>query len=317
MEGSSKKRSHAVRNLDDPLDRRISDVAVRQHAVVAVRQIVALGLSARAIRGRVMTGRLHRVYPGVVAVAAPRLLTRRGWVMAATLACRPGTVACNRAASALFELRLAQRAWIDVTTPGAGGHRRAGIRVHSGTTLTQADVTVVDSIPCTSLARTLLDVAEDATPREVERALDRAEQQRLLDMRAIDDVLQRANGRRGAKLLRAVLAEHTVGSTLTRNDLEEAFLRIARAVKLPPDASNVWIPFPDGGGAEADFLYRDQHLIVETDGRDPHTSRKAFTADRRRDQRLMLLGWRVVRFTWQQITTQPAEVAATLRGLLG
>lgn len=216
----------------------------------------------------------------------------------------------------LFELRLTGRQWIDVTTPGSRGRQRRGIRVHDGLTLTTADVTVIDNIPCTSLARTLLDVAEDATHREVERALDAAEQQRLLDMHAIDDVLQRANGRRGAKLLRSVLAEHHVGSTPTRNDLEEAFLAIARSIGHPPDAVNVWIAFPDGGGAEADFLYRDQHLIVETDGRATHAVRKAFHSDRRRDARLMLLGWRVVRFTWQQVMYEPAYVAATLRGLL-
>jgi hypothetical protein len=83
-----------------------------------------------------------------------------------------------------------------------------------------------------------------------------------------------------------------------------------------PDAVNQWIAFPDGGGAEADLLYRRQRLIAEADGRDPHTIRNAFSSDRRRDARLMLLGWRVVRFTWQQITTEPAYVTATLRGLL-
>ena len=234
MEGSSKERPHAGRKFDDPLDRRISERAASQHATVAVRQLVSLGLSASAVRERVASGRLHRVYSGVVAVLAPRLLTRKGLTMAATLACRPGTLATHRAASALYELRLAQRAWIDVTTPGANGHRRAAIRVHDGTTLTAADVFVIDNIPCTTLARTLLDVAEDATRREVERALDVAEQRQILDMRAIDDVLARADGRRGAKLLRAVLAEHTIASTLTRNDLEEAFLAIARAAELPP-----------------------------------------------------------------------------------
>ena len=91
--------------------------------------------------------------------------------------------------------------------------------------------------------------------------------QQILDIAAIDDILARADGRRGAKLLRAVLAEHTVGSTLTRNKLEEAFLAIARAAELPPDAVNVWIAFPDGGGAEADFVYRQQCLIVETERR--------------------------------------------------
>ena len=203
-----------------------------------------------------------------------------------------------------------------MTSPGSTGRGKPGIRVHSGATLTPDDLTVIDSIPCTTLARTLLDLAEDAARREVERAIDRAAELRLLDMTAIDDVLARANGRRGAALLRAVLDEHRAGSTLTRNDLEEAFLRIARDAGAPPDAVNEWIAFPEGSGAEADFLWRTQRLIVEVDGRDPHTTRRAFESDRRRDQRLMLLGWRVVRFTWRQVVFAPAEVAATLRGLL-
>ncbi|MBW3608655.1 MAG: endonuclease domain-containing protein [Actinobacteria bacterium] len=157
-------------------------------------------------------------------------------------------------------------------------------------------------------------MSEGTTARA--RAIDRAEQQRLLDMRALDDVLARASGRRGAKLLREVLAEHRAASTLTRNELEEAFLSICRTAGLPPDAVNLWIPFPDGGGAEADFLWHAQRLIVEVDGRSVHATQRAFQSDRRRDQRLMLLGWRVARFTCQQVTSEPAYVATTLRGLL-
>ena len=281
-----------------------------------MRQIVSLGLSASAVRSRVARGRLHVVFPRVVAVVPPSLLRPKGLIMAAILACDAGTAASHRSSSMLFELRLPQRRWIDVTTPGARGHRRAGIQIHDGLTLTAADTILVDNIPCTTLARTLLDVAETGTRREVERAIDRAEQQELLDMRALDAVLAGANRRRGAKLLRAVLAEHRAGSTLTRSELEEAFLAICRAAGLPPGAVNAWIPFPDGGGAEADFLWREQRLIAEVDGRSVHATQRSFQSDRRRDQRLMLLGWRVVRFTWQQVTFEPAYVAKTLHGLL-
>ncbi|HEV2775503.1 MAG TPA: DUF559 domain-containing protein [Solirubrobacteraceae bacterium] len=216
----------------------------------------------------------------------------------------------------LLHLGLGVRRVVDVTAPASRGRAREGVRVHSGATLFRRDVTLIDNIPCTSLARTILDIAETGTRRDVERAIDRAEQQQMLDTRALDDVLARSYGRRGATILRAVLSEHSAGSTLTRTELEEAFLAICRAVELPPDATNVWIPFPEGDGAEADFLYRRQSLIVEVDGRGPHSTRRSFTSDRRRDQRLMLLGWRVVRFTWQQVTFEPAYVAATLRGLL-
>lgn len=135
-------------------------------------------------------------------------------------------------------------------------------------------------------------------------------------MIAIDDVLARADGRRGAALLTSVLDEHTLGCTITRNDLEEAFLQICRAIGLPPDHVNAWIPFPDGGGAEADFLWATERLIVEVDGRDVHATRRAFETDRRRDQRLATLGYRVIRFTWRQVIDEPRHVAATLRALV-
>ncbi|MDP1847558.1 MAG: type IV toxin-antitoxin system AbiEi family antitoxin domain-containing protein, partial [Solirubrobacteraceae bacterium] len=172
MEGSPRNRPHGGRNGADPLDLRIADIAARQHGAIAVRQIAALGLSASGVRNRVAQGRLHAVHRGVVTVVPPALLTQRGRIMAATLACEVGTASSHRAASALYELRLAMPRWIDVTTPGSKARRRPGIRIHSGATLTAADVTVIDNIPCTTLARTLLDVAEDASRREVERALD-------------------------------------------------------------------------------------------------------------------------------------------------
>lgn len=282
-----------------------------------MEQIVALGLSASALRSRVAAGRLHRLHVGVVTIVPPVLLTRRGRIMGAVLACAPGAAATVRAAAELHGLRLARRARIDVVVPGARGYGRDGIHVHSGVTLSPDDIVKIDGIRCTSLARTLLDLAALLTRRELERAIDRAGELRVLDMAALDDVLERAGGRRrGAAALRAVLAEHRVGSTPTRNDLEEAFLALARGAGLPPDAVNMWIPYPHGSGAEADFAYRAERLDIEVDGREVHAARRAFEHDRRRDQQLALLGWRVVRFTWRQVLHEPADVARTLGGLL-
>lgn len=261
-------------------------------------------------------GRLHRVYRGVYAVGHP-LLRREGRWTAAVLASGPGASLSYRSGAANLGLRDDNRSTIDVTSPNRTGRRIPGITVHSGATLLARDVETVDGIPTTTVARTLLDLAEAISTRQLERAIERAEILRVLDMRAIDDVLSRANGRRGAAKLTALLSEMQLGSTVTRNDLEEAFLTLCRAASLPPDAVNAWIPYPEGGGAEADFRWRAQHLIVEVDGRDVHTTRHAFEHDRRRDQRLTLLGWRVVRFTWRQVLHDAPTVAATVRALLG
>jgi very-short-patch-repair endonuclease len=47
-----------------------------------------------------------------------------------------------------------------------------------------------------------------------------------------------------------------------------------------------------------------------------HLTRRAFEDDRRRDVALTLAGYRVVRFTWRQVTECPDEVARAVRGLL-
>lgn len=306
LDGSGQtRREHAIAAL-----------TLDQHSVIALRQLVALGLSASAVRSRVASGRLHRVHRGVFAIGHPRSLTPKGRIMAAVLACSRMAVASHRSAAWLLDLTLRSNPWVDVTVAGSTARRSDAIRIHSGATLAARDMTRIDNIPTTTLARTLLDVAEDATRRELERACDQAAVRRLLDMRPIDDVLRRADGRRGAALLAEVLREHRIGSTLTRNALEERFLQICRDAELPPDAVNHWIAYPDGGGAEADFLWRTQRLIVEVDGRDPHTTRRAFEADRRRDQRLAILRYRVIRFTWRQVMFESAHVAATLAALL-
>jgi hypothetical protein len=134
-------------------------------------------------------------------------------------------------------------------------------------------------------------------------------------MHAVTDVLRRADGRRGATALRAVLSAIRPGTTTTRSDLEESFLKICRDANTPPDHVNAWIPYPEGGGAEADFVWRRHNLIVEVDGRAAHLSPQAFEHDRRRDQRLNLLGWRVVRFSRRQVETEPDRVAATVSAL--
>jgi hypothetical protein len=67
---------------------------------------------------------------------------------------------------------------------------------------------------------------------------------------------------------------------------------------------------------EADFLWRSARLIVEADGRYSHLTVTAFEKDRRRDQRLRLAGWEVIRCTWRQVLDDPEELGHTLRTLL-
>lgn len=241
-----------------PTDRRIGVLALRQHGVVGRCQLVALGVSRRAIDRRLRSGRLHAVHRGVYAPGhAP--LTLPGRFMAAVLACGPGAVLSHRSAAVLWGIQRSAPRWVEVTVCGQQGRRRAGI-VACRATLEQRERTVCHGIPVTTPGRTLIDLADILSERALQRAVDEADYLRL-DCSGFRPL----PGRRGRGRVAAVLAFHRAESTRTRTDLEERFLALCRAYDLPLPEVNVHVE-----GYEVDFLWSDQRLIVETDGRAAH-----------------------------------------------
>jgi predicted transcriptional regulator of viral defense system len=297
-----------------PLDHRIADLAVKQHGVVALDQLCAFGLGKDAVRKRVAAGRLHRVHRGVYAVGYP-LLSKKGHWMAAVLACGPGAVLSHRSAAALWGLQGDGRAKVDVTAPGRRGRMPAGIAAHRHGALDAPDRAKVNDIPCTSLARTLLDVAA-VSPHLVGGAVAQAEVLRVFDLAAVQDVLSRSRRRRGVARLRRALSAYDPRWERTRSGLERDFLALCARSKLPPPEVNAFLII-DGHRLEPDFLWRDARLIVETDGRQFHDTPSAFERDHQRELRLTLAGWRVSHYSWHQVLDRPDEVTRALRVLLG
>lgn len=284
----------------------MADLAERQHGVIEHRQLLALGLSATAIRGRVAAGRLHRVHVGVYAVGH-RKLTASGRWMAAVLACGPGAVLSHQTAAALWNIRPSSSPALHVTVPTLAGRRRPGIRIHRTRSLPSHDVGRQDGIAVTSVSRTLLDLADVVGSDDLRRALERSEDQRLLDLGDLQAVLAQP-GRRTKKLERA-LAQADFGSK--RSALESDFLALCKRFGLPRPEVNVMV-----AGHEVDFLFRDQGLVVETDGWSTHGTRRAFERDRRRDIDLARHGLRHIRLTHDRIAHEAAGVAHDVGSLL-
>jgi very-short-patch-repair endonuclease len=135
--------------------------------------------------------------------------------------------------------------------------------------------------------------------RPLEQLLDRAEHLRLVDFsefahRSIPPALQ------------AVLSLYTA-TTPTRSELEERFLRLCDDHGLRRPEVNARIE-----GIEVDFVWRDKRLIVEVDGCAYHRSPSRFEDDRARCAAHDQGRWRVLRFTWAQVTRRPAWVARAL-----
>jgi very-short-patch-repair endonuclease len=69
-------------------------------------------------------------------------------------------------------------------------------------------------------------------------------------------------------------------------------------------------------GERVDCLWRRARLVVEVDSYRFHKSRAEFEADRKRDTKLMLASYRVLRVTQRRVEFEAGELLATLRALL-
>jgi very-short-patch-repair endonuclease len=172
------------------------------------------------------------------------------------------------------------------------------------------EITIHEGIPVTTVPRTLFDLAAVLPARQLERAINEAEVLRLWDELSLDRLLHRYPRHRGNRAIRAALHQRRRGSTVTKSELEETFLRLIDAAGIPRPEINALVE-----DFEVDAVWRDARLVVELDGRDVHGTAAAFETDRERDRALQVAGWRPVRITYRQLRDTPREVVADLRRL--
>jgi predicted transcriptional regulator of viral defense system len=297
------------------LDAEIGRLALAQNGVVTLEQLEGLGLTENAIDKRTAVGRLHRIHQRVYSLT-PGVMTQRGRFMAAALACGPGAVLSHRSAAYLWGLIDEWHDPIDVTATNRRGRSPDGVAAHRDSSLQSRDTTTLYGIPCTSLARTLLDYAGVVPEWRLRKAVAQAEILQVLHRPTLLALLRRSRRRRGVARLRLILDTIHPQTKRTRSELERLFLEMCAKRAVPEPQVNVWLPAPDGKRYQADFLWRDEGLIVEADSRRFHDTDTAFVDDRKRQQQLELAGWRVSRCTWEEVEQEPRRLSLTVRGLL-
>jgi very-short-patch-repair endonuclease len=287
---------------------RLAMLAERQYGVVARRQLLALGYSETAIDRATHAGRLHRVHRGVYAVGHPRLSTH-GRFLAAVLACGSDALLSHESAAWLWDLFPTSPASIDVTVPRRG-HRVPSARLHHAPAVTPDDGTIREGIPVTALSRTLLDLAATVRRPRLGRAIERAEQLDLLDVRAVEQLLKRTKGHHGCGRLKRALNAYR-DPAFTRSGLERRFLELVRGAGLPRPSVNTFV-----AGYEIDMYWPQERFAVELDGYEYHRGRRAFERDRIRQEDLKLAGIEMTRVTAARVRQEPAAVAKRVRDLL-
>lgn len=299
------------------LGRAVAAIAAAQHDVITLEQLAGLGVADRTVRYWIATGRLYRLHRGVYAVGHPAV-GANGHRLAAVLACGPGAVLSHRSAAALWEIRRTAGVAIDVTAPRRAGRTRPGIAVHRYDCLIAAEITEVDAIPCTTIARTIVDLAGVVHSSALEYAIHQAQVKRRLDRDAVAAVLDHLPRRRGNATVRRILRISDSSEDDARSANERRFRRIARAAGFPPPRGSFWVGLDDlaAGGVEVDFAWPQLKLAVEIDSSIYHGTDRAIVNDPRRDRALMLAGWQVVRFTDRDLEEEPGVVVTQLRAFM-
>jgi hypothetical protein len=257
-----------------------------------------------AISRWVAGGRLHRVHRGVYALGHPSLpIFGRLW--AALLHAGPGAAFSHTTAGWLWALIDQEPRRIHLTVPGRCLSLPAVCAHHTR----RPEATTHRGFPVTTPARTLLDLASTCTYPQLRRALAEADYRRLLVPGEVQAVLGR--GRCGSAALRRALAHHLPELAATRSVLEQRFLALCEQAELPLPEVNAMVC-----GLEVDAVWRQPRVVAELDGHRAHALVAATERDRRRELELRSAGYRVLRYTWRQVTADPEPVIADLRGAL-
>jgi very-short-patch-repair endonuclease len=280
------------------VEERVAGLAASQHGVVTRTQLLRAGVTVSEVRRRIETSRLVELHRGVYLVGP--VASPRAAEMAAVLACGPPAYVSHRSVAWLWELLprpgpAGRSGAVEVRVAANRRVRRPGIRARRTERLEPGDVALVDGIPVTSVARTLVDLAGVVRPRELERATARAERQELVTRDRLLAFVARHRREPGVGVLAGILGQEG-GPVLTRSVLEDRFDDEVKEFGLPKPRYNVVVE-----GYELDVWWPRLRHAVELDGAAYHRSWRSQRRDRRRDADLAAAGITVIRVTWDQL----------------
>ncbi len=292
-------------SIGDPGGVRIDQLLRRQDGVLTMAQAGAAGLGPRSVRYRVASGRWERLHPRVYR-ATDRPMSDAARLRAAAFWAGSRTAVSGAAAAWWLGLLDTCPEVIEVTAardrqPG----RQPGIVVRRRT-LAERDLVVVRSVCVTDVPLTVLEAAVALGPRGGE-FLDRA-LQRHVRFPTLYRAHCRNLGRRGSPAAATLLA---VAADRAASEAERLLVRLLRDARVTGWRLGYALP-----GCVLDMAFPDARVAIEVDGWAWHSGAERRRRDLRRQNRVVLAGWTVLRFTWDDLEYRPAEVLAEIRAAL-
>lgn len=289
--------------------------AVGNDGVITRREALALGMTSRTLDHRVEDGTLVRIANAIYAL--PGILESEASILAAA-AKALGAVVSHQAAARVHGV-LVPGPRVVVSVPHRRTHLFPEVTVHQLTDIREIDVQEVDHLPVTRPGRTVVDLASVLSPAQLGRAVDRFATKGAVEFEEIDDVLAglARKGKPGVAKLRRVLEPRLQSGQRSESDLESRLHDVIRRAGLPEPTSQYQPPWLKHVNGRVDLSYPEHDLVIEGDSREWHGDELTFQADRERDNIAQLAGWRILRFTWNDITRRPEYVVTSVRRALG
>lgn len=304
--------------MDIPPSLRL--LAENQHGLLTRADLRRHGLPRDRRLGLVTRGALVPVRPQVFRVHGAPVTTRQG-VLALCL--DRGAVASHRTAAWLHGLSsfgpprrlevLGQRSKIDAKCPGA--------IVHTTTWLPAQDIVDVGGIPTLAVARTIMTLCS-LVPRDVpwltvKNAMDQACRDGLADDPWLWWRLEklRRSGRNGVRVMEEMLSLRRSGD-VTESWLEAATMALFRRSGIPLPRCQARVEQRGAFVARVDFAFDDANLVIEVAGHRPHKTRDQAQRDAERARQLILAGYTVLTFTYDDVVRFPERMTAEVREAL-
>lgn len=307
---------HRVRGHDTDLS-GLAAVARAQHGLVTRRQILHAGLTGHRIGRLVELGHLEPMHTGVYRMAGTpgsgcQLL------LGACLAAGDRSVISHRAAAWLWDLVGGRLEVVELTVPSNCNPRLPGTVVHRAPVTGRRPASTVRGIPVTDPLWTLAELGAVADGNTLEQAVDAAIARRLLTVGALRAELNRRGGRghRGVGPLRAILDRRDPVGSMAPSVLESRMQRVLRHLErlgAPKPVREMVI----GRRFRLDFAYPRARLGIEVDGWAGHSTFDAFQGDRARQNTLVIADWRILRYTWTDISRDREHVVTEIARALG
>lgn len=297
-------------------DVELARFAASHHGIFSLEHARAAGFSKHEVQARRSSGAWTRVHECAYRLTGAPVLWR-GELLGACWAGGFRAYASHRSAAALWKLPGGQRDVAELTCPRWRRARHDGLVVHETKAHDHRDITMVDNVPVSTVARTLLDLGAVRGRLTVELAVESALHREMVTVHELEEALRRLGrrGRNGAGILRTILAAREPHARANESPMETRVVQVLRSHGLPEPQRQFVIRHGGRFVARVDLAYPQWRIAIEYESYEWHLGADAIVRDSQRRNEIAAARWTPLAATAVDVRAGGARLAAAVRAI--